>query len=179
MCVVSSRCDRRNPRNFAGTFDASKGPMATTQKSARMFVIGVAVDFGDASGYAFDQAARIARRIPACMLQIIHVVKADAAAKAISKAGTDLRIYLVEKATALGGLHGQNAGIQIRSGDAAREIVQFAADIGADMLILGTHKTPNLKSLFVGSVAEKVVAYATCPVVVAGPKPPEATLVPT
>jgi hypothetical protein len=65
----------------------------------------------------------------------------------------------------------QRAGIHVRRGDAAREIAQLGTDIGADVVIVGTHKAPQLKSLFVGSTAQRVMATATCPVLVAGPRP--------
>ena len=76
-----------------------------------------------------------------------------------------------EKATELGGLARQSVGIHVRQGDAAKEIAQLATEVGADMIVVGTHKPVHLKSLFVGSTAERVMAAARCPVVVAGPRP--------
>ena len=49
--------------------------------------------------------------------------------------------------------------------------MQLATDLAADLIIVGTHKAPHLKNLFVGSTAERVLASASCPVVVAGPQP--------
>lgn len=48
----------------------------------------------------------------------------------------------------------------------ADEIVWFAAHIDADMIVLSTHGRRGLKRLLMGSVAEKVVRLAGCPVVV-------------
>lgn len=46
----------------------------------------------------------------------------------------------------------------------ADEIVRFAEEQGADMIVVGTHGRRGLGHLVMGSVAEKVVRHATCPV---------------
>jgi nucleotide-binding universal stress UspA family protein len=50
------------------------------------------------------------------------------------------------------------------SGDAAAEIVKHARDIGADMVVVGTHGRRGLAHIVLGSVAQKVVQRSTCPV---------------
>jgi nucleotide-binding universal stress UspA family protein len=49
-------------------------------------------------------------------------------------------------------------------GVAFDEIVRFADARRADVLVLGTHGRTSLKHVLLGSVAEKVVRYARCPV---------------
>lgn len=44
------------------------------------------------------------------------------------------------------------------------EILSFAADNNVDLITMGTHGRNRLASFFLGSVAEKVVRHATCPV---------------
>lgn len=51
-----------------------------------------------------------------------------------------------------------------RVGDPAREIVQFARDGGFDLVALGTHGHTALATLMLGSVAQKVLATASAPV---------------
>ncbi len=46
----------------------------------------------------------------------------------------------------------------------ARDIVDFAEEHHADMIVLATHGRTGLKRLFMGSVAENVVRLAACPV---------------
>jgi nucleotide-binding universal stress UspA family protein len=46
----------------------------------------------------------------------------------------------------------------------ADEIVWLAASLDADMIVVGTHARRGLKRLLLGSVAEKVVRLAGCPV---------------
>jgi nucleotide-binding universal stress UspA family protein len=50
------------------------------------------------------------------------------------------------------------------SDDPAEEIVNYAATNGIDLIVLGTHGRGGMAHLLLGSVAEKVVRTAPCPV---------------
>lgn len=64
----------------------------------------------------------------------------------------------------------------IRLEFAAEEIAQLAADVHADMVVVGTHGRRGLRRLFLGSVAEAVVRLAQCPVLVVRPKGEEGSI---
>jgi nucleotide-binding universal stress UspA family protein len=49
-------------------------------------------------------------------------------------------------------------------GAAAREIVEHAQDKRIDLIVMGTHGRGGFAHLLIGSVAERVVRTATCPV---------------
>lgn len=51
-------------------------------------------------------------------------------------------------------------------GSPAVELVKLARDRGIDMIIMGTHGRSGLARALVGSVADKVVRTASCPVLV-------------
>jgi nucleotide-binding universal stress UspA family protein len=51
-------------------------------------------------------------------------------------------------------------------GDPAREIITAARDRGADLIVVGSRGHGRLVGLLIGSVAQKVVSLAHCPVVV-------------
>lgn len=51
-------------------------------------------------------------------------------------------------------------------GDPATEIVGYAKDVGADLIVMGTHGRTGLERLLMGSVAEKVLRDAPCSVLV-------------
>jgi nucleotide-binding universal stress UspA family protein len=61
------------------------------------------------------------------------------------------------------------AGVKVtallRDGDAADQIVRACRTTKADLIIVGTHGRRGLPKFFLGSVAERVVATAPCPVV--------------
>lgn len=60
------------------------------------------------------------------------------------------------------------AGITIEHrleyGDPASVILEVAQEIGADLIVMGTHGRTGLRRLLMGSVAERVVRKASCPV---------------
>lgn len=53
---------------------------------------------------------------------------------------------------------------RVSYGDPAREIVRAAEDDGVDLIVIATHGLTGWQHLVFGSVAEKVVRLATCPV---------------
>jgi universal stress protein A len=49
-------------------------------------------------------------------------------------------------------------------------IVQQAADFPIDLVVMSTHGRSGIKHLWMGSVAERVVQHAPCPVLVVRPR---------
>lgn len=54
----------------------------------------------------------------------------------------------------------------VRVGSPAREIIETARRLPADLIVISTHGRTGLKHVFLGSVAEHVVQRAPCPVFV-------------
>jgi nucleotide-binding universal stress UspA family protein len=63
------------------------------------------------------------------------------------------------------GTAGVRATPLLREGDPADQIVRAARSTKADLVVVGTHGRRGLPKFFLGSVAERVVARASCPVV--------------
>jgi nucleotide-binding universal stress UspA family protein len=59
----------------------------------------------------------------------------------------------------------------VRLGYAAQTITDFARNEGVDLIILGTRGRTGLAHLLMGSVAERVIRTAPCPVLVTRNKP--------
>ena len=51
-------------------------------------------------------------------------------------------------------------------GDPATEIARYAADVGIDVIVIGTHGRTGVDRLVMGSVAERVMREAPCSVLV-------------
>lgn len=56
-------------------------------------------------------------------------------------------------------------------GPAESVIDKVAADEGADLIVIGTHARKGLGHFFLGSVAERVLRTASCPVIAVPPTP--------
>jgi universal stress protein A len=59
---------------------------------------------------------------------------------------------------------GIKADTHIRVGNAVEEIVAFAEENKVDLIVMGTHGHTGIKAMLAGSVTEKVVRTAKCPV---------------
>ncbi|HIJ78644.1 MAG: universal stress protein [Desulfobulbaceae bacterium] len=57
----------------------------------------------------------------------------------------------------------------ILSGDVVDEINSYAAENSIDLIVMGTHGYKGLEKILFGSVAEKVVKTAPCPVLTINP----------
>jgi len=64
---------------------------------------------------------------------------------------------------------GVSVEFTIGHGDAGREITRIAADCGADAIVIATHGETGWRHVLFGSVAEKVVRHAGCPVLTVRP----------
>jgi nucleotide-binding universal stress UspA family protein len=56
--------------------------------------------------------------------------------------------------------------VHVRLGPPAAEILQLAQEIGAHLILVGSHGRTGIKRVLMGSVSEKVVREAKCPVLV-------------
>ena len=59
--------------------------------------------------------------------------------------------------------------ISVAIGDPAREVTEAASRDGADLIVMPTHSRAALDRLLYGSVAERVVRTATCPILTVPP----------
>jgi nucleotide-binding universal stress UspA family protein len=60
--------------------------------------------------------------------------------------------------------------LAVQEGKQFVEIVRFARDVNADLIVIGTHGRGMLAHALLGSVAEKIVQKAPCPVLTVKPE---------
>lgn len=156
--------------------------------STRGQVIVVGVDFSEASELAVHQALSLASREPAAEVHLVNVVQTYGAQVSYEMPGdaSALSVLTIEEARrrfhryadqALARFSAQNPGARVARSVAhlrfdaiAHEIAQLAADLEADLVIVGTHGRSGLSRLLLGSTAEATVRLAPCPVLVVRPK---------
>jgi nucleotide-binding universal stress UspA family protein len=131
----------------------------------------VAHDFGEASQAALAFAMDLAQELKA-RITIVHAYEIPVYGFPEGLALTAETIGRIEEATrkAMEGVieRARRPGLAIegvlRQGPAWSEIVAAATDIKADLVVIGTHGRRGLAHALLGSVAEKVVRAAPCPV---------------
>ena len=115
-------------------------------------------DFSETADYARHHAVELARRFQAS-LHLLHVVGDPVSEDWAGGGEANAAKRLGE--LSLGGLDCQRA---TRGGHAFVEIVRYAADQEVDLIVMGTHGHGPVAHLLLGSVADKVVRKAPCPV---------------
>jgi nucleotide-binding universal stress UspA family protein len=137
------------------------------------------IDFSDASRAAMEVAADLARRTGADLV-LLHAYPIpgytfpDGSVVASPKMMQDLAEQAERHLEDWRGVAAQLVGaprvsIEKAVGEPAAEIVSFARSSGADLLVLGTHGRTGLEHALMGSVAERVVRRAHCPVLTVRP----------
>ncbi len=126
-----------------------------------------ATDFSDRSKPALELACSLARDLGA-RLVVLHVVSPPVAVYGEGMIATLPVTDLEEVRKRLREVKPCDPGLPIDhrlvEGDPAEEIVREARDSGCDLIVLGTHGRTGLDRLLMGSVAERVMRKAACPV---------------
>ncbi len=129
------------------------------------------VDFSDCSREALVKAVEIAKENRA-RLTLIHAYQYPTTEGALyvrdilSQIQAEARQAVAgfcAEATKLGAEGVEGVAIL---GVAYDEVVKRARELGCDLIVMGTHGRSGLKHAFIGSVAERVVRYAPCTVMV-------------
>ena len=61
---------------------------------------------------------------------------------------------------------GVEVSLHVRVGSPADEIVRAAAELGSDLIVMGSHGRRSLTEMLLGSTVESVTKHAPCPVLV-------------
>jgi nucleotide-binding universal stress UspA family protein len=132
-----------------------------------------AIDFSDNSEHAFDYALTLARQFQAELI-ILHVINEPVDLRGfyvphisfeqLEKEIADGAEKMMEKfcQTRLGDF--SNYRTAIVSGMPYEEIIRKSEEVGASLIVLGTHGRTGLDHLIFGSTAERVVRSSSCPV---------------
>ncbi len=111
----------------------------------------LATDLSECSAPAGRVASEYARRLGA-RLHVLHVTPAAAAAPALEQ--------LVSQLDVAGAVMAVETGAAV-----ADEIVRYAARQRIELIVMGTHGRTGFSRALLGSVAERVVRTAPCPVI--------------
>jgi nucleotide-binding universal stress UspA family protein len=145
-------------------------------KMSEKYVVLAAIDLNQGSTRVVEEALEIAARHPGSALHVLTVREAQLplAMYPVSLVPMSDTPKIEDTANFCRDLVAKGApdkalseiSVHATVGLPADEIVWFAAHLGADVVVVATHGRRGLKRLLLGSVAEKVVRLAGCPVVV-------------
>jgi nucleotide-binding universal stress UspA family protein len=142
------------------------------------------IDFSDHSRRALDHAIAIARWYEATVTVLNVFSPAPVAAMGpgpmvfepivLTPVDRDQLLADVKAFAQAESAPGITIDAVVREGNTAREVLEQAAIMKADLLVIGTHGRSGFERLLLGSVAEKVLRKATCPVLTVPTHSPDA-----
>lgn len=151
----------------------------------------VPTDFSACAEEALDYALELARalgasvevchcgptpdyHVPALVSPAMRTAAADLVAQlaAMTEASRHELDDLIARRSATAGAPLSGCSVD---GDPDEGITRRAAEGGADLIVIGSHGRRGLSRVLLGSVTERVVRHAPCPVLVVHPRKPERT----
>lgn len=138
----------------------------------------VPVDFSDNSRQILRSAAELAAEFKAS-LSVVFVVQSfddysgffvphtpvgQFEEEMVRNAEEKMKSFVAEVLPA-----GTPVQTRVLAGDVAEAIIEHAESTGIDLIVMGTHGYKGVERLLFGSVAEKVIKTAACPVLSINP----------
>lgn len=142
----------------------------------------VGYDFSHSAHAALQRAVAIASRAPTHVLHVICVIDPSSPIPSIpSYEGVDymyaarvqevLAVHIQQELELADTQSRVHFFVHARIGEKpATEILELAREVGADLIIVGSHGLTGVERLLVGSTSEKIVREAKCTVEIARPK---------
>jgi nucleotide-binding universal stress UspA family protein len=136
----------------------------------------VPIDGSEPSLQAVQMALRIIELCPACKITVLYVIdklvlnelvrfskRSEPEVEAELEEQGRRYLELARKSAERQGLTAQS---ETRRGDPFEEVIAAANDLGADLIIMGHTGRRGTSRVLIGSVTQRVLDYAPCPVLV-------------
>jgi nucleotide-binding universal stress UspA family protein len=148
------------------------------------YLILVGTDYSEPANLAFQRALELAGQEQHVELHVVNVqfpvgdagptMGVGGFAMSLAAAKATLQDYVTSMVTAFeaatGGRPFEKLVTHVRIDEPGHQIAQLAADLEADLVVVGTASRRGISRLLLGSVAETVMRLAPCPVLVVRPK---------
>jgi nucleotide-binding universal stress UspA family protein len=140
------------------------------------YPILVCVEFDETGHNALEQAIRLASTHGRASLHIAHIVDdtnpsgrgavIERHTEELKGAQEQLASFVSERLSE----HALETKLHVRIGRVVETVFQLALDYDVEMIVVGTHGRSGVARLAFGSVAQKLVEAARCPVLIACPR---------
>jgi nucleotide-binding universal stress UspA family protein len=138
------------------------------------FVALAALDGSPSDASVAEAAAAVVERFAQGELHLLHVLPNVAGAAFSPSPGQDMldagRAIVEAAARKARETCTRPVRGHLTVGVAWREAVRVGRELGADLVLVGTHDRGGLAHALLGSVAEQIVRHAPCPAVIVRPK---------
>ena len=132
----------------------------------------VPTDLSEGAEEALDYACELARKLDATihLVNVIGIPAIGVPELGVAITATLIDQMIADNQKAIDELAARKCSsarmgqVLLKTGDARDLINQTAIEVGADLIIIGTHGRRGVKRALLGSIAETVVRSAPCPV---------------
>ena len=132
----------------------------------------VPTDLSEGAEEALDYACELANKLDATihLVNVIGIPALGIPELGVAMTATMIDSMVTENQRAMEELAARKRSVAkvgqvlLKTGDARDQIDQAAAEVGADLIVMGTHGRRGVSRALLGSVAESVVRSAPCPV---------------
>ncbi|OLB90180.1 MAG: hypothetical protein AUH25_05400 [Thaumarchaeota archaeon 13_1_40CM_38_12] len=130
----------------------------------------IAVDGSESASKAFHRSVYLAEKCNS-KLDLVHVVQCEVGGDSANTFDMieelkDKAMKMLEEYRAEAAKNNVPIQIVIMQGDPAKVIIELAKAKSYDLIIMGTRGRSSFKELLIGSVSQKVMHHASCPVMV-------------
>jgi nucleotide-binding universal stress UspA family protein len=124
-------------------------------------------DFSETSAHAVEQAVTIAGYYGAAIsaLHVVQPIEPSADPEPLDGLRQDTAAFFDAATNA-----GLTVDVQVDVGSPVHRILDHAARLPADLVVMGTHGSSGFEHLVLGSITEKVLRKAPCPVLTVPPR---------
>lgn len=143
---------------------------------AGTYPILVCVEFDETGSNALKHALRLATTHGRAPVEVAHIVpdtSTSGRSGVIARHTRELEEANQRLADFTAGHLGDtriDVRLHVRMGDVVQNIFQLALDYDAEIIVVGTHGRSGASRLAFGSVAQRLVEAAHCPVLIAAPR---------
>jgi nucleotide-binding universal stress UspA family protein len=155
-------------------------PMTSHPSLGQPYKVVVGIDYSDTSTLALHEALTLAVRRPDAQVYTLAVgegllsrpedIVEDAQRAFREQAQKTLETHLADQLELLEKsgvrINRMRVGAAVDFGSPSERILALAEELGADLIVIGTHGRKGIQRLMVGSVAENVLRHAHCAVLV-------------
>ena len=131
----------------------------------------VPTDLSEGGEHALEYACELARAVGADihLLNVVGIPALGVPELGVALTSAMIDQLVVESRTALDEIArtrctAQLGQVLIKAGDARDMITRTARELGADLIVMGTHGRRGISRVLLGSITEAVVRSAPCPV---------------
>jgi universal stress protein E len=152
-----------SPRLGEGRFaDTASSTCVALRRELRLQILA-ATDFSTRSNRALRQAGLLAQTSGA-QLALVHVVDDDQPQDLVAMEKREAERILAEQVSVMPELAGIQRRAIVVAGAPFSGILQTAATVRADLVVMGTHRKQLLRDIFVGTTVERVIRTGPFPV---------------